>query len=118
VRLSSEKVCEEAEWTRNWSGSAGPEYQRLTGVLSLYCRDRHVAEELAQDTLIRVINNWGRVRQLGSPSAWAHRVAINLANSHLRRVLAERRARRGHRLDRPTAAPVGRHSARLLQPAG
>jgi RNA polymerase sigma factor (sigma-70 family) len=70
------------------------EYPRLTGMLSLYCRDRHIAEELAQDTLLRVVNNWGRVRQLDSPSAWAHRVAINLANSHLRRVLAERRATR------------------------
>lgn len=63
-------------------------------MLSLYCRDRHLAEELAQETLVRVIDNWGRVQQLGSPSAWAHRVAINLANSHLRRVLAERRATR------------------------
>jgi RNA polymerase sigma-70 factor (sigma-E family) len=70
------------------------EYRRLVGSLSLYCRDRHVAEELAQDALVRVISNWSRVRQLGSPSAWAHRVAINLANSYLRRRLAERRATR------------------------
>lgn len=70
------------------------EHRRLVGMLSLYCRDRHVAEELAQDALIRVISNWGRVRQLEAPSAWAYRVAINLANSHLRRRLAERRATR------------------------
>jgi RNA polymerase sigma factor (sigma-70 family) len=70
------------------------EHRRLVGVLSLYCRDRHVAEELAQDTIVRIIGDWGRVRQLDSPSAWAHRVAINLANSHLRRRLAERRALR------------------------
>ena len=70
------------------------EHRRLVGSLSLYCRDRHLAEELAQDVLVRVIDNWSQVRQLRSPSAWAHRVAINLANSYLRRRLAERRATR------------------------
>jgi RNA polymerase sigma factor (sigma-70 family) len=68
------------------------EHRRLVGALSLYCRDRHLAEELAQDALIRVIGNWPAVQRLDSPSAWVHRVAINLANSHLRRRLAERRA--------------------------
>lgn len=38
------------------------EHQRLVGVLSLYCRDRHVAEELAQDTIVRIIRDWGRLR--------------------------------------------------------
>jgi RNA polymerase sigma factor (sigma-70 family) len=70
------------------------EHRRLVGTLSLYCRDQHVAEELAQDVLIKVIGHWSSVRRLDSPSAWAHRVAINLANSHLRRRLAERRALR------------------------
>jgi RNA polymerase sigma factor (sigma-70 family) len=70
------------------------EHRRLVGALSLYCRDRYLAEELAQDALVRVIGNWSRVRQLRSPSAWTHRVAINLANSYLRRRLAERRATR------------------------
>jgi RNA polymerase sigma factor (sigma-70 family) len=80
------------------------EYRRLVGALSLYCRDRHVAEELAQDTLVRLIRDWSRVRRLDSPSAWAHRVAINLANSHLRRRSAERRA-----LRRLSGRPAARH---------
>jgi RNA polymerase sigma factor (sigma-70 family) len=70
------------------------EYRRLVGLLSLYCRDRHVAEELAQDALVRVVSHWSTVRTLDAPSAWTYRVAINLANSHLRRRLAERRASR------------------------
>jgi RNA polymerase sigma factor (sigma-70 family) len=91
------------------------EHLRLVGLLSLYCRDRYVAEELAQDTIVRVIGDWSRVRRLDSPSAWAHRVAINLANSHLRRRLAERRALRRlshrsvteqHDPDTPTAVAV------------
>jgi len=68
------------------------EYRRLVGLLSLYCRDRHLAEELAQDALVRVVSHWDTVRTLNAPSAWTYRVAINLANSHLRRLLAERRA--------------------------
>ena len=80
------------------------EHLRLVGMLSLYCRDRYVAEELAQDTIVRIIGDWSRVRRLDSPSAWAHRVAINLANSHLRRRLAERRA-----LRRLSHRPVAQH---------
>lgn len=68
------------------------EHRRLVGALSLYCQDRQVAEELAQDALLRVVTHWHRVRRLDHPSAWVYRVAINLANSYLRRRLAERRA--------------------------
>ena len=91
------------------------EHPRLVGVLSLYCGDRYVAEELAQEAIVRVISDWGRVRRLDAPGAWAHRVAINLANSHLRRKLAERRAkqrlsartpRAHHDPDTPTAVAV------------
>lgn len=69
---------------------------RLVGFLTLHCGDRGVAEELAQETLIRVWDRWATVRRASSPDAWAHRVALNLANSHFRRRAAERRAR--HRM--------------------
>lgn len=69
------------------------QYPRLVGFLGLYCGDRAVAEELAQETLARVWRKWPRVHHLDRPDAWAQRVAINLANSHFRRLLAERRAR-------------------------
>jgi len=69
------------------------EHGRLVGLLSLYCGDAAVAEELAQDALARVCRDWRRVRRMDHPSAWASRVAINLANSHFRRRSAERRAR-------------------------
>jgi RNA polymerase sigma factor (sigma-70 family) len=69
------------------------EYPRLVGALTLYCGTRASAEELAQEALIRVCQHWDRVRGLQNPGAWAHRVAMNLASSHLRRLAAERRAR-------------------------
>ena len=69
------------------------EYPRLLGSLTLYCNDRGVAEELAQEALARACVSWSKVRRMDAPGAWVNRVAINLANSHFRRKGAERRAR-------------------------
>ncbi|MGH2701894.1 MAG: RNA polymerase sigma factor [Actinomycetota bacterium] len=66
----------------------------LVGMLALYCGDRDIGEELAQETLARVCRDWGKVADLDSPEAWAHRVGINLAHSHFRRRAAERRVRK------------------------
>jgi RNA polymerase sigma-70 factor (sigma-E family) len=68
---------------------------RLVGMLSLLCGDGDTAEELAQETLARVWLRWSRVRELDEPlaTAWTYRVGVNLANSWLRRRIAERRAR-------------------------
>lgn len=70
------------------------QYPRLVGFLGLYCGHHGVAEELAQETLARVWQRWPKVHHLDHPEAWAQHVAVNLANSHFRRLLAERKARR------------------------
>jgi RNA polymerase sigma factor (sigma-70 family) len=71
-----------------------------------------------------VVSNWGKVRRLAAPGAWAHRVAINLANSHFRRRLAERRAKQRlyaraalavHQPDTSTAVAVRQTVASLPQ---
>jgi RNA polymerase sigma factor (sigma-70 family) len=69
------------------------EWPRLVGSLGLYVGDRELAEDLAQEALIRVCANWLRVRDADSPSAWAHRAAFNLAKSHHRREATWRRLR-------------------------
>lgn len=69
------------------------EYPKLVGALDLYVGDVYVAEELAQEALVRASQRWSRVSQLDSPGGWTYRVAINLANSWFRRRAAERRAR-------------------------
>lgn len=68
-------------------------WPRLVGALSLYTGDRHVAEELAQEALVRVCERWNEVQAMESPMGWTHRVGFNLASSHYRRRGAERRAR-------------------------
>jgi RNA polymerase sigma factor (sigma-70 family) len=68
------------------------EWPRLVGALTLYTGDWSLAEELAQETVARVCAEWGRVHRLAAPGAWAHRVAMNLAHSHFRRLQSRRRA--------------------------
>lgn len=68
------------------------EHPRLVGTLGSYLGDVMVAEELAQETLIRVASRWRKVAGMRSPAGFAHRIAMNLATSHLRLRNAERRA--------------------------
>ena len=65
---------------------------RLVGALTLYCGDRALAEELAQEALARAVQHWSKIGSSDQRDGWVYRVAINLANSRFRRVLAERRA--------------------------
>ena len=73
---------------------AAREYPRLVAALTLLVDDRGIAEELAQDALVRAYERWGRVREMAAPGPWVHRVAVNGGVSWLRRRSAERRALR------------------------
>ncbi|MBA2280892.1 MAG: sigma-70 family RNA polymerase sigma factor [Acidimicrobiia bacterium] len=68
------------------------ERPRLVGSLALYLGDAGVAEELAQEALVRVWERWDRVALMERPDAWLHRTALNLARSWFQRRAAERRA--------------------------
>jgi RNA polymerase sigma-70 factor, ECF subfamily len=80
------------------------EHPRLVRAVDLLLDDRAVAEEIAQETLLRVATRWEHVGGLSSPGGWAHRVAINLATSQLRRRRIARRARA--RLARGDVSPA------------
>lgn len=67
-------------------------HPRLVGLLVLRVGDRHVAEELAQDALVRLVERWDRVRELDARWPWLVKVAVNLSTSRWRRRGAERRA--------------------------
>lgn len=75
------------------------EWPRLVGSLTLYTGDRELAEDLAQETLIRACGHWNEVCALATPSAWTHRVAFNLAKSQFRRMLVRRRYQHIERLE-------------------
>lgn len=87
------------------------QYPRLVGTLGYYTGDTDLAEELAQDALVRACRDWERVATFEAPGAWVHRVAINLANSASRRRAIKRRAQErlhadAHHDDPDTAAGV------------
>jgi len=67
-------------------------HPRLVRGLALHCRDAAVAQEVAQEALVRAWERWATVRGARSPEAWVWRVALNLATSRFRRRAAERRA--------------------------
>jgi len=67
-------------------------WARLVGGLALHTGDRLVAEDLAQETLVRLWQHWDRVAQHESIDAWVWTVALNLSRSKHRRRGAERRA--------------------------
>ena len=92
-------------------------YARLVGTLTLYCREQDVAEELAHDALVRARERWDEVSEMSAPGAWLHRVAMNLANSHYRRLLAERRAVKRAELRQVDPAGVDTDAALLVRRA-
>jgi RNA polymerase sigma factor (sigma-70 family) len=65
---------------------------RLVGSLVLFCGDRSLGEELAQEAIVRALERWDRVRYLACPEAWVFRVGFNLARSSRQRRIAEQRA--------------------------
>lgn len=68
------------------------EYPRVLGTLRLLTREDRLAEDLAQECFVRLCRDWEKVARLDRPSAWIHRVAMNLAFSAFRRRGTERRA--------------------------
>lgn len=63
----------------------------IYGALLLYCGSREVAEDLTQETLLRVWRHWASVSVMDRPDRWALRVAFNLAKSGFRRLRVARR---------------------------
>jgi RNA polymerase sigma-70 factor (sigma-E family) len=75
------------------------EHVRVVGIVYGIVGDRDIAEDIAQETFVRVYLHWERVRSADSPQAWTARVASNLANSWWRRRYAEYRANGRHGID-------------------
>ncbi|HEX7133350.1 MAG TPA: sigma-70 family RNA polymerase sigma factor [Iamia sp.] len=92
-------------------------HPRLVGALRLYLGDAELARELAQDTLVRVVERGAEVTAMDRPEGWVFRVAFNLARSRLRRLGAERRAHARSGPDRRDAVPVDVAAAVAVQRA-
>ncbi|HEV3400600.1 MAG TPA: sigma factor [Acidimicrobiales bacterium] len=60
-------------------------YPRLVGALGLFCGDRAMAEDLAQEALARLWERWAKPRRPDHPMACATGVGVNLARSAAQR---------------------------------
>lgn len=69
--------------------------------------DLEEAEDLVQETLLRVARRWPRVRRMDLPGAYARRILVNLAIND-----AKRRSRRRRELEPPDGAPLEAHADR------
>ncbi len=76
------------------------EYPRLLKAMYLVTGSRHEAEELVQDTFVRALERWDRVRAAQNRPGYVYRMAVNLYRSKLRRV-----ARAAKKIVHPPAEP-------------
>ncbi|HEV8420927.1 MAG TPA: sigma-70 family RNA polymerase sigma factor [Actinomycetota bacterium] len=61
--------------------------RRLFTALCLVTGNRHEAEEIAQETYVRVFERWDRVGVLEDPTGYLFRVSMNVSRSRYRRAL-------------------------------
>src|SRR3954451_2118257 len=64
-----------------WVESAWPRLFRTAYALT---GDRHLAEELLQETLVKLFVAWSRASRADAPDAYARRVMVNLSTSRWR----------------------------------
>lgn len=67
-------------------------YPELIGALTLYCGARDLAEDLAQEALLRACMAWDRVSAMANPQGWVFAAGFNLARTRTRRLFRQRRA--------------------------
>jgi RNA polymerase sigma-70 factor (ECF subfamily) len=68
-------------------------FKRLFTALCLVTGNRHEAEEIAQDSFLRVYERWDRVGALDDPTAYVFRASMNMFRNRYRRAsLGLRRA--------------------------
>jgi RNA polymerase sigma factor (sigma-70 family) len=91
---------------------------RLFRALVVVTRDVHAAEELAQDSFVRLWERWDRVRRLDDPVGYLYRTAMNgWFQIHRRAARAARRAVHSGQVVDPLAAVEARDllARRLLE---
>lgn len=68
------------------------EFARLAVIATAVSGDPSWGEDIAQDALTRAQRRWAAISSYDKPGSWVRRVAINLAISRRRRLMAESRA--------------------------
>jgi RNA polymerase sigma-70 factor, ECF subfamily len=85
VRDTQETEQLTAEGPRDFEAFFEDEYPRLFGALCLVTRNRHEAEEIAQDAFLKVWERWDRVSEMDEPVGYLYRTAMNVFRKRYRR---------------------------------
>lgn len=87
--IGLDDVAEEEE---SFDGFYRREFPHALALAYVLAGSWPVAEDLAQEAMLRALQRWTTVSQYDKPGAWARRVTINLACSRGRRAVAEAKA--------------------------
>jgi len=68
-----------------WARIVGHYTPRVFGLLLKQCRDRELAEEIAQATFVRLVTSIGKYREQGRFEPWLFRIAMNQLRDEMRR---------------------------------
>ena len=92
---------DEADFERLYQASFG----KILGTLTAMLGDRAAAEDCAQDAFERAYKKWATWRPIAPAEAWVHRIAVNGAVSHKRKMRLREVGEIIRRLGRPALAP-------------
>ena len=79
------------------------EYPKMVAIAAAVSGNRAIAEDLAQEAMLRAHRHWDRIERYERPGAWVRRATINLSLSAIKRQSAE--MRRLLRIAQPTTLP-------------
>jgi RNA polymerase sigma-70 factor (ECF subfamily) len=82
------------------------EFPKMVALAAAVSGNRAIAEDLAQEAMLRAHRHWNRVSTYERPGAWVRRATINLSLSATKRATAE--LRRMLRFPEPSVLPEPR----------
>jgi RNA polymerase sigma-70 factor, ECF subfamily len=95
------KAGDEADFERLYQTS----YSKILATLMAMLGDKAAAEDCAQDAFERAYKKWSTWQPIAPAEAWIHRIAVNGAVSHIRRMRIREVGEVIRRIGRPGAAP-------------
>ncbi len=67
------------------------EYPKMVAIAAAVAGNRAIAEDLAQEAMVRAHRHWDRISTFERPGAWVRRATINISLSAAKRAAAELR---------------------------
>src|SRR5579864_2326318 len=95
------KPGDDADFERLYRAS----YGKILATLTVMLGERSAAEDCAQDAFERAYKKWPLWQPVAPAQAWVHRIAVNAAISHIRKMRIREVGEVIRRIGRPGLAP-------------